>query len=200
MFHHIDIAEIIRVIGYVGVLLIIFAETGLFIGFFLPGDSLVFTAGLLAAQHVFNAGILIPSMIAAAIIGYFVAYWFGKKLGHWLMKRKDSIWFKKKYMIETERFYNKHGILALITGRLIPVVRTFVPIVAGMVNMDFRRYSLLNVVGGFIWAGGLSLIGFYLGKSVPHISKYLAVIIFLIIFISISPVIWELIKKYRHSL
>jgi membrane-associated protein len=197
MFHHIDIVTIVRTVGYAGVLLIIFAETGLFIGFFLPGDSLIFTAGLLASQHVFNLWILIPATLVSAIAGYFLAYWFGEKLGHWLLQRKDSIWFKKKYIWEAEKFYSKHGGKALIIGRLVPIIRTFVPIVAGMARMKYRRYAIYNLIGALIWVCGLALLGYYLGQTVPAIGNYLLPIILLIIFISLLPAIWQFFKRHR---
>jgi membrane-associated protein len=107
--HHVDIVQLTRAAGYIGLAVIIFCETGLFLGFFLPGDSLLFAAGLLASQKIFNIFLLTPLLIVSAIIGYAIAYWFGDKIGHWLLKRPDSFWFKRRYLIEAHEFYEKHG-------------------------------------------------------------------------------------------
>src|SRR3990167_250120 len=154
---HGNITDLVSTIGYIGVFAIIFAETGLFIGFFLPGDSLLFAAGLLASQHIFHIGVMVPVVIIMAISGYFVAYWFGDKLGQWLLTREDSFFFKKHYLYQARDFYKKHGGKALILGRLMPILRTFVPIVAGMAKMRYRTYVIYNIVGGLIWAGGMTL-------------------------------------------
>jgi len=195
MFSHIDISHWVQLIGYAGVLLIIFLETGLFFGFFLPGDSLLFSAGLLASQHIFNIGYLVPSIIVVAILGYQVAYWFGKKLGHWLLSRKDSLWFKRRYLEQAKIFYEEYGGRALIIGRLMPVVRTFVPIVAGMVELSYPRYVMLNVVGALMWAGGVTLLGYFLGRSVPNAEHYILPLVLLIMLASISPILWRYFRK-----
>lgn len=196
---HINITEFVSTIGYIGVFFIIFAETGLFVGFFLPGDSLLFAAGLLASQHIFNIWLMVPIVIVMAILGYFVAYWFGEKLGGWLLKREDSFFFKKRYLYQASDFYKKHGGKALILGRLMPILRTFVPIVAGMAKMRYRNYVIYNFVGGFIWAGGVTLLGYYLGRSIPQAEKYILPIILLVIFISITPGIWHFLKNIRDT-
>ncbi len=196
MFHHIDIAYWVSTIGYLGIFLVILFETGVFFGFFLPGDSLLFTAGLLASQKVFNIAFLVPSLVVIAILGYTFAYWFGKKMGHWLLRRKDSIWFKKSYYDQAEKFYGKHGGKALILGRLMPIVRTFVPIVAGVVQMPYRRYVMFNVAGALIWCAGITLMGYYLGNLVPNASRYVFLIVLLIVFASISPAIWHVCKRW----
>lgn len=195
--HHLDIVQLTRTAGYIGLTLIIFCETGLFLGFFLPGDSLLFAAGLLASQKVFNIFFLTPLLIAAAIIGYALAYWFGDKIGHWLLKRPDSFWFKKRYMIEAHAFYDKHGGKALIIGRLMPIVRTFLPIVAGMAEMSHRRFTQYNIIGAVIWCGGISIAGYFLGATIPHIDKYLLPLVLLIIVVSFLPALVHLLKvKY----
>lgn len=192
---HFDITKWVETLGYVGILLIIFLETGIFLGFFLPGDSLLFAAGLLASQNIFNVWLLIPLMIVTAAAGYFVAYWFGEKLGNWLLRRDDSFLFKKRYLIQAGKFYEKHGGKALVLGRLVPILRTFVPIVAGMAKMRYRTYVLFNILGAFIWAGGVTLIGYYLGSLVPGIGKYILPVALGVIFLSITPAIWHLIKN-----
>jgi membrane-associated protein len=198
--HHIDIIQLTRTAGYIGLVAIILCETGLFLGFFLPGDSLLFSAGLLASQQIFNIFLLTPLLIAAAIVGYAVAYWFGDKIGHWLLKRQDTFWFKRRYLTEAHAFYEKHGGKALIIGRLIPVVRTFLPIVAGMAEMTHRRFTLFNVIGALVWCGGVTLAGYYLGAAIPNIDKYILPIVLAIIVISaLPPAIHLLRTRYCGS-
>ncbi len=195
--HHIDIVQLTKTIGYIGLTAIILCETGLFLGFFLPGDSLLFAAGLLASQQIFNIFILLPLLILAAIAGYAVAYWFGDKIGHWLLKRNDNFWFKKSYLTSAHEFYEKHGGQALIIGRLVPVVRTFLPIVAGMAKMTHRRFTVFNIIGALIWCGGITLLGYYLGTVIPNIDVYLLPLILAIIVISILPAVIHLLRaKY----
>ncbi len=191
---HIDIIQLTRAAGYIGLTAIILCETGLFLGFFLPGDSLLFSAGLLASQQIFNIFLLTPLLIAAAIVGYAIAYWFGDKIGHWLLKRPDTFWFKRRYLTEAHAFYEKHGGKALIIGRLIPVVRTFLPIVAGMAEMTHRRFTLFNVIGALMWCGGVTLAGYYLGAVIPNIDKYILPIVLAIIVISALPPIIHLLR------
>lgn len=181
--------------GYAGVFAIIFAGPGLFIGFILPGDSVLFTAGLLASQHVFSLPTLLSGVVVAAFIGYQVGYWFGVKLGGWLMKRPDTWYFKKRYIEEAHVFYQKHGGKALLIARLIPVVRTFVPIVAGMARMNMRPYLVYNFLGSLIWAGGVTLLGYWLGEKIPHAEHYILPIVMTVVVISILPGLWHLVKK-----
>jgi membrane-associated protein len=201
---HFDLLHWVITLGYVGVVLIVFIETGLFFGFFLPGDSLLFTAGLLASQKIFDIRILVPLIIVAAILGYQVGYWFGQKIIQWLLKRKESFWFKRAYLEQAKDFYDRHGGKALIIGRLIPVVRTFIPVVAGMVHMTNRRYFIYNVSGALMWGGGMTLLGYYLGSIFPQASHYITIIAILIVLLSISPAVWRvscdyICKKKRKS-
>lgn len=199
MLAQIDLAHWVEVLGYLGILLIIFLETGLFFGFFFPGDSLLFTAGFLASQRIFNIWVLIPAIIVTAILGYQLGYWFGKKLSAWLLQRKDSFWFKRRYLDQAKVFYERHGGKALIIGRLMPIVRTFVPIVAGMVDMAPRRYFILNISGALIWAGGVTFLGFYLGTKIPNAEHYILPVVIAIIFLSISPAIWRYFRGTHTS-
>lgn len=192
IFPHFDLPELIKTVGYVGLFSIVFAESGLFFGFFLPGDSLLFTAGLLASQGLFHIWVLLPLLIAAAILGDNAGYWTGKKLGKWLMQQKDSFFFKKKYLIEAQHFYEKHGGKALILARFIPAVRTFAPIAAGIANMHYDRFFFNNVVGGLLWASGMTLGGFFLGHLIPDVDKYLLPIIAVIVIVSVIPAIWHM--------
>jgi membrane-associated protein len=192
---NIDIAELIKVVGYFGMFGIVFAESGVFFGFFLPGGSLIFTAGLLASQGLFNIYWLVFLLAMAAILGDSTGYWFGSKVGPKIFKKEDSIFFNKKYLNRTEDFYEKYGRMTVIIGRFVPIVRTFAPILAGVGKMNYRKFLFYNIIGAFLWAVGLSLLGFYLGISIPGIEKYIFPIIVLIVFLSILPIIFNLVFK-----
>ena len=193
----ININEIVMAIGFVGVVFIVFAETGLFLGFFLPGDSLLFAAGLLASQHIFNIHWLVFSIITAAFVGYSVGYWFGEYLGAWLIKRPDRWYFKKAYLREAQAFYDKHGGKALLLARLVPIVRTFVPIVAGMAKMSLLRYTIYNFFGALIWGGGVTLAGFFLGHSIPNAEKYILPITLAVVVLSVLPGVIHIIQRRK---
>jgi membrane-associated protein len=191
---------LIKTIGYFGVFFVIFAESGLFFGFFLPGDSLLFTAGLLASQGYFSIVVLISLTILGAIGGDQVGYLFGKKVGPKIFTRDDSFYFKKKYITDAEIFYQKHGKKTIILARFVPIVRTFVPILAGVGNMHYKTFVSYNIIGGVLWGLGIPLLGYFLGESIPNIDKYLLPIIILIVFLSILPTIFSLIKnKYNKN-
>ncbi len=184
---HGDLTELVRTIGYIGIFFIVFAESGLFFGFFFPGDSLLFTAGFLASQGILNIWVLIPLVIMAAISGDSAGFWTGSKFIGWLMKKKESFLFKKAYIDKANKFYETHGGKALILARFVPAVRTFVPIVAGMANMEYKKFITYNVVGGFLWGAGMTLAGYFLGQIIPDVDKYLLPIILVIIFLSVLP-------------
>ncbi len=172
-------------------LLIIFAETGVFFGFFLPGDSLLFVAGLLAESEYLdiNVYVLIILLIIAAISGSFVGYLTGRWAGAYLMNRKDSFFFKKKYINITQAFYEKHGMMAFILGRFLPVVRTFVTILAGMARIDFTKFMIFNLLGATIWIVTMVLAGHFLGRLFPNITSYLELIVITMILVSAIPVV-----------
>ncbi|OGM11364.1 hypothetical protein A2V80_02410 [Candidatus Woesebacteria bacterium RBG_16_39_8b] len=187
IFDESTLSELIKTIGYVGLFVMIFAESGLFFGFFLPGDSLLFTAGFLASQGFFNISVLVPLIVIAAIGGDQAGYWMGGYLGRWLMKRQDSAFFSKRHLEKANSFYVRHGGKALILARFLPAVRTFVPIVAGMAKMDYKKFISYNAVGGIFWGSGITLIGYYLGNAIPGVDKYLLPIIGMIIVASFIP-------------
>ncbi len=172
-------------------LLIIFAETGVFFGFFLPGDSLLFVAGLLAESEYLDINVyfLIVLLIIAAISGSFVGYLTGRWAGTYLMNRKDSFFFKKKYLDITQAFYQKHGMMAFILGRFLPVVRTFVTILAGIAKIDFAKFMIFNLLGATIWIITMVLAGHFLGRLFPNITSYLELIVIAMILISAIPVV-----------
>ena len=195
MIFGLNLVDIIKTGGYVGITAITFAESGLFFGFFLPGDSLLFTAGFLASQGFLDIRILVPLLVVAAIGGDSVGYWSGKKFGGWLMKRKESFFFQKKHLLSAQKFYEKHGGKTLILARFMPAVRTFAPIVAGMANMRYRSFLSFNVIGGLLWAAGMSLLGYFLGSAIPNVDRYLLPIVAAIIILSILPGVVHLVKS-----
>lgn len=195
---HLDLTGFIQsggpLVGYIILTAIIFAESGLFFGFFLPGDSLLFTAGVLASQGFFNIVVLAFLMAAAAITGDSVGYWFGKKVGKKLFQKEDSRFFKKKHLEAANKFYEKHGGKTIILARFMPAVRTFVPIVAGAAEMTYHKFIMYNVIGGLIWGVGLTLGGYFLGKAIPNVDKYLLPIIAVIVFVSVLPAIYHMLS------
>ncbi len=194
-FLHLDLVPLIKTGGYLLIFAFVFAESGLFIGFFLPGDSLLFTAGFLASQGYLNIWILAIGAFFFAVLGDNVGYAFGKKVGVKLFTKEDSWLFKKSHLEKAQKFYEDHGRKTIILARFMPIVRTFAPIVAGMGNMDYKIFFLYNIVGGFLWAVGLSLMGYILGNAIPDIDRYLLPIIGGIIFISILPPIVHVLRN-----
>lgn len=196
---HLDLIKIIESIGYVGLFAIIFAESGLFVGFFLPGDSLLFTAGFLASQGFFNILLLTPMTFIAAVAGDNVGYAFGQKVGPKLFKREDSIFFHKKHLIRAKNFYDKHGGKTITIARFLPVVRTFAPIVAGIGQMPYRKFLMYNLLGGFLWAVCIPLAGYFLGNLIPGVDKYLLPIIVVIVLASVAPSVIHLIRERKED-
>jgi membrane-associated protein len=197
-----DLKELIAAVGYPGLFGIVFAESGLYFGFFLPGDSLLFTAGLLASaglgdKRVFDIGLLIPLLAVAAIAGDSVGYWSGQKLGRKLFERDDSIWFQRKHLDRAHEFYEKHGGKAIILARFLPIVRTFVPIVAGMALMSYPKFLLFKVVGGIGWVVLMTVGGYFFGNLLPpeDVDKFLLPLLALIIFLSVAPTAWHIYKE-----
>jgi membrane-associated protein len=186
---------LIMTLGTLGVIAIVFVETGLFFGFFLPGDSLLFTAGFLASQgHVSFAGLLIGTFVAA-VVGDTVGYMFGKKVGPALFAREDSIIFNKKHVARAQHFYEQHGKKTIILARFMPIIRTFAPIVAGIGNMNYRTFLTFNVIGAFIWTWGMLWLGYGLGALIPNPDKYVIPIVIIIILTSAAPALKEIFKR-----
>jgi len=182
-------------------LFVVFAETGLFIGFFLPGDSLIFISGLLCATkpHLLNISIfwLIILLISSAVIGNIVGYWFGKKTGENLFQKKDSFLFRKKHLETTKLFYQKHGGTALILGRFLPIIRTFAPILAGVIKVDFKLFMIYNIAGASLWIISLTSISFFLGKEFPQTENYIGYIVIGLIVITTIPVLITFLKNRK---
>jgi len=192
-----DAEALIRSGGFYLVIFIVFAETGLFFGFFLPGDYLLFLSGLFCASELLDVDIttLCLGLFVAGVLGNYTGYWFGWRTGPMLFKRKDSWFFKKRYVIMAEEFYHKYGGPALIIGRFMPIIRTFAPILAGVVKLNFRKFTVYNVVGCAIWVSTLTLSGFFLGREFPQIIHYIEYIIIGFIVISFSPILIALIRR-----
>lgn len=194
----IDIIALIKTAGYLGLFLIVFAESGLFIGFFLPGDSLLFTAGFLASQGFLHILPLIIITFTAAILGDNVGYAFGRKVGVKIFTREDSIIFHKDHLVRAQHFYERYGGKTLVLARFMPIIRTFAPIVAGVGNMKYSDFVFYNLLGGAIWGLGLPLIGYFLGNTIPNIDKYLIPIVLFIVFSSVIPPTWHFLKEKHH--
>lgn len=194
-----NLIEFVQQVSYIGIFFIVFAESGMFFGFFFPGDSLLFTAGFLASQHLLNIYLLVPLIVIAAILGDSAGYWIGRKFGNWLMRMKDSWYFKKQYVHEAEKFYQKHGGKTIVLARFVPIVRTFAPIVAGMAKMDYGRFLSFNIFGGLFWGAGMTLAGYFLGSLIPNVDKYLLPIVALIIFLSILPGLFHIRNGRRKA-
>jgi membrane-associated protein len=190
-----DLNHFIETIGYIGIFLIIFAETGLLIGFFLPGDSLLFTAGFLASQGILNIWILVPVCVIAAILGDATGYQIGKRYGRGLFQKPESRLFKPKNLVLAEEFFQKHGGRAIVLARFIPFARTFVPVIAGISYMPYKHFGSYNIIGAVLWGAGLTLLGYFLGHAIPSVDTYLLPVIALILFISILPSAYHIWKE-----
>ncbi len=193
-----DPQSIIHYGGLALLLFVIFAETGLLIGFFLPGDSLIFISGMICISkpEVLDLDLL-PLIFASsgvAIIGNIAGYWFGKRVGSSLFDKKDSLVFKKKYLILTQKFYNRHGGKALILGRFLPIVRTFAPILAGIIKIKFKQFMLYNIIGAFLWIGILTSLGYYLG-TYEWVQNHIGYIVIALIVITTIPLLLSYYKN-----
>ena len=192
-----DVESIIQSGGLLLVALIVFAESGLLIGFFLPGDTLLFTAGFFAAQDKLPLLPLILVVIAAAVIGDNVGYQIGRRLGPRIFRKKDGILFRHEHIERAEKFYEKHGGKTIILARFVPVVRTFAPMVAGVGKMPQRRFAFFNVFGGVFWGGSVILLGYFLGSRIPNIDKCLMPIVVLAMVFTFAPTVYHILKDSR---
>lgn len=193
--HYLDPSFIIQTVGLIGIFAIVFAESGLFFGFFFPGDSLLFTAGLFAHAGYFNLEILIIGCIIAAILGDSVGYFTGSKMGPKIFKKENSLFFKKKYLLDAQEFYVKYGKKTIVLARFVPFVRTFAPIVAGVGKMSYKTFISYNIISGIIWPLSMISLGYFVGSLFPQAEKYLFLITGGIIVISIVPIVFQIIKK-----
>jgi len=182
-----NVPELIRLVGMFGVIFIIFAETGLMVGFFLPGDSLLVTAGLFAAKGDLNIAWLIPCLMVAAVTGNATGYFIGHTAGQALYSRPNSLLFRREHLVRTHQFYERHGGKTIILAQFMPIVRTFAPVVAGAASMTYRRFAAFNVVGAVLWINSMTLTGYYLGRVIPNIEKRIHIVVAVVIFLSLLP-------------
>ena len=189
--------NLIQAVGYFGIIGIIFAESGLFFGFFLPGDSLLFTAGLLATQGVFNVFALAILSFIAAVAGDSVGYSFGKKVGKKIFEKENGFLFNKKNLVKAQKFYKKYGSKTIVLARFTPIVRTFAPIVAGAADMKYKTFISYNLIGGLLWTQTMVWGGYFLGHLIPDVDKYILPLVAVIIILSLIPTIKEVITERR---
>jgi membrane-associated protein len=200
---HFDLQTLIKTFGYPVVWAIVFAESGLLVGFLLPGDSLLFVAGFLCSVPTTGLDIRVMAFgcFAFAVLGDSVGYYTGKRFGRKLFDKEDSKFFKKKHLLAAEEFFERQGKTAIILARFMPFIRTFAPIVAGIAAMRYRTFMQYNVVGGLFWGIGLTLLGYFLGTSIgeDNIDKYLIPIVLGIMFISLAPSIFHILKANQQN-
>jgi membrane-associated protein len=193
--------QLIRWGGYVVLVVIVFAETGLLAGFFLPGDSLLVTAGILAAvDNALNIWVLNALLMAAAIVGDTVGYWIGYHIGPRIFRKEDSFFFRKSHLMRTQHFYEKYGAKTIVLARFVPIVRTFAPTLAGVGRMSYRKFLAYNVVGGIGWVGSMLSIGYFLARSIPNIEKKVHWVILVVIFLSFLPIVKEVWQSRKRNL
>lgn len=189
-----NLPDLVQWAGLVGIAAIIFSETGLLVGVFLPGDSLLVTAGLFAARGFLNIYTLVPVLTIAAICGNSVGYFIGRSSGPRIFSRENSIFFNKKHAIRAHEFYERHGRKTIVLAQFMPVIRTFAPVIAGVGGMQFRQFITFNIIGAFAWIWSMLGIGFFLGNYIPGIDQHIEIVVVVVVFLSILP---GLIGAYR---
>ena len=190
-----DVEGLIRAGGMLMLVGIVFAETGLLVGFFLPGDSLLVTAGVFAAAGHLDIRLLLTLVTVAAIVGDQVGYYIGYRTGARIFRRPDSLFFKREHLVRAQQSYDRHGGKTIILARFMPIVRTFAPVVAGVAEMEYRRFVSFNVCGGFLWVWSMSLLGYSLGHAVPDIDRHIHLVIAVVVFLSLLPGIIEFVRS-----
>lgn len=197
-----EVSNIIQSGGLLLIAFIVFAETGLLVGFFLPGDTLLLAAGVFAAQGKLPLGLTIIVIILASIVGNVVGYEIGRRTGHRVFRKKDGILFRKEYITRAEVFYEKHGGKTILFARFVPIVRTFAALVAGIGHMPFNRFMGYNIAGGILWGGSVTLLGYWFGQRIPNIDHYILPTVLAVTAISFAPAVHHLLfdKKSRQLL
>ena len=193
-----DPEKLLAAVGTIGLIAIVFAESGLLFGFFLPGDSLLFTAGLFAAQGKLNLPVILVGCFIAAVAGDQVGYAFGNRVGPALFRRPDSRFFKKEHVEKAQDYFDRYGSKTIVLARFVPIVRTFAPIVAGVGSMQYRTFLVYNVVGGFLWAVGVTTLGYFLGE-IEWVEQNLEIAILAIVGLSVLPIVFELVRGRRSA-
>jgi membrane-associated protein len=190
--------DLIRWGGYLVLVAIVFTETGLLVGFFLPGDSLLITAGLVAASGGLNIWWLNVLLIVAAVSGDSVGYAIGARIGPRLFTREKSLLFNPAHVERTRRFYARHGAKTIVIARFVPIIRTFAPVVAGVGTMEYRRFLVYNIAGGVGWVTSMTWAGFLLGRAIPNIGEYVHVVVIIVIVLSVIPIVVEIVRERRR--
>lgn len=194
-----NVPELIRLVGLAGITFIIFSETGLMVGFFLPGDSLLVTAGVFAAAGLLNIYAMVPILMCAAVLGNATGYFIGSRAGQALYNRPNSFFFRREHLLRTHQFYERHGGKTIILAQFMPIVRTFAPVVAGAAGMPYRRFASFNLIGAVCWISSMTLTGFFLGKQVPDIEKRIHLVVAVVIFLSLLPAIISIARSKLRS-
>jgi membrane-associated protein len=195
-----NVQRLIEIGGLLGMFCVVFAETGLLIGFFLPGDSLLVTAGLFAAKGDLDIVWLNLALMVAAVAGDATGYWIGYRAGMAIYSRPDSFFFRRRHLVAAHEFYERHGGKTIIIARFMPIIRTFAPVVAGAGTMSYPRFATYNVVGGIGWVAGMTLIGYFLGQAVPDLDKHIHIVVAVVIFLSLLPgIIAYLRTRFRSG-
>jgi len=194
-----DVQGLIQWGGMLMVCSVVFVETGLFFGFFLPGDSLLVTAGIFAAMGDLNLSLRLTLVSLCAIAGDQVGYWIGRRAGQALYRREDSFLFRRQHLQRAHDFYEKYGGKTIVLARFVPIVRTFAPAVAGAASMRYRRFVTYNVVGGVLWVWSMLLTGYFLSAAIPNIDRHIHLVIAIVVFLSILPGLIELLRSRRRK-
>jgi len=194
-----DVKWLIQLGGIPMIAGIIYSETGLMVGFFLPGDSLLVTAGIFAAAGYLDLGLLLAVVTIAGIVGDQTGYWIGKKTGPAIFKREDSLLFKKHHVKRAHEFCEKYGAKTIVLARFVPIVRTFAPVVAGVAQMNYRKFVFYNIAGGILWVFSMVLGGFFLGSAIPEIEKRIHYVIGIVVILSILPAVIEIAKAKKKA-
>jgi len=192
-----NLPELVQWAGLVGLAIIIFSETGLLVGVFLPGDSLLVTAGLLAARGYLNIFTLVPTLTIAAILGNSLGHFIGRATGPRIFNRENSLFFNKKHAIRAHEFYEKHGRKTIVLAQFMPVIRTFAPVISGVAGMNFVQFISFNIIGAFIWIWSMLGIGYFLGNTIPGIDQHIEIVVLIVVFISLLPGIISTIRARR---
>src|SRR6266480_5383570 len=200
LFHRLtNPSALVQWAGFFGLAAIVFSETGLLVGVFLPGDSLLVTAGLFAARGLLNVYALAPSLTVAAICGNSVGYLIGRSTGPRIFRREGSLFFNKKHAMRAHEFYEKYGRKTIVLAQFMPVIRTFAPVIAGVGGMSFRQFMTFNVIGAFAWIGSMLGIGYFLGNTIPGVDKHIEIVVAIVIFFSILPALISTYRARRRS-
>jgi membrane-associated protein len=194
-----DIHGLIQWGGMLLICFIVFVETGLFVGFFLPGDSLLVTSGVFAAAGHLHLSWLLFLVWICAVAGDQLGYWIGRRAGQALFRREDSLLFKKRHLERAHEFYSRYGGKTVVLARFVPIIRTFASPVAGIGRMNYRRFLSYDIFGGFLWVWGMILLGYFLGSSIPEVDKHIHIVIAIVVFLSLLPAIIEAVRQRRKN-